>query len=109
MGGFVTMLGEEAAEKAKAHLDGTVIMGRQIEVNDAIVHVQNRKKETNFPLVMNGTTHYAPVAPPPQNFIYVPSLMPLNTLNGPPPRPYLTNEHHPFAHQHPFAAMCSWQ
>ena len=42
--GFVTMMGEEAAEKAKAHLDGTVIMG---ETNFNISEFRARKTTYN--------------------------------------------------------------
>ena len=39
--------------------------GRKIEVNDAIVHVQSKRpkraqvQQTEFPIVLDGTTHYS--------------------------------------------------
>merc|ERR1739838_191212 len=60
--GFVTIEGEDSANKAKEELHGSIIEGRKIEVNDANVHIQQRKPKTRvqsvLPMVVGGTTHY---------------------------------------------------
>merc|ERR1712048_357481 len=61
--GFVTIEGQESANKAKEELHGSIIEGRKIEVNDANVHIQQRKPKPRvqnvLPMVVGGTTHYA--------------------------------------------------
>lgn len=85
--GFVTFASSSDADRAREQLNGTIVEGRKIEVNNATARVQSKKPLV--PTMTAGTTAAALVTG---------VLGPGGTIL---PTGSLTHHHHNFGHHHP--------
>lgn len=62
--GFVTFNDKNEAELAKKELNGSIVEGRKVEVNDATARVQSKKMTNAVQGVGGGGAHYRSVSSP---------------------------------------------
>ena len=88
--GFVTFASSSDADRAREQLNGTIVEGRKIEVNNATARVQSKKPSPLVPTMTTGTTAATLVTG---------VLGPGGTIL--PTGPLGHHHHHNFGHHHP--------